>query len=66
MWLILVLAIGIPAATTVAAVPESGQPAELTVGQPAPDFNLTLFSGEKVSLKSFRGHSIVINFWRSG
>ena len=35
------------------------------VGQPAPDFNLTLFSGEKVSLKSFRGNAVIINFWHS-
>lgn len=57
-------AIAAPAATVTAAPPD--QPAELSVGQPAPDFDLTLFSGEKVSLKSFRGHSVVINFWRSG
>lgn len=61
----MVWAIGIPAATTVTAVPLAGQRAELSIGQPAPDFNLTLFSGEKVSLKSFRGNAVIINFWHS-
>ncbi len=65
MWLIMVWVIGIPAATTVTAVPPAGQPAELSIGQPAPDFNLTLFSGGKVSLKSFRGNAVIINFWHS-
>ena len=57
MWVVIVWVLGIPAATTVTAVP--------LVGQPAPDFNLTLFSGEKVSLKSFRGNAVIINFWHS-
>jgi len=57
----MVWAIGIPAAATVAAAP----PAELSIGRPAPDFNLTLFSGKKVSLKSFHGNAVIINFWHS-
>lgn len=33
-----------------------GQPAVPTVGQPAPEFDLTLFSGQKDALKDFRGN----------
>ncbi len=35
------------------------------VDKPAPDFSLTLFSGEKVELKDFRGKVVVLNFWHS-
>ena len=44
----------------------NGRPVVPIVGQPAPDFNLILFSGQKVALKDFRGKSVVINFWASG
>jgi len=33
------------------------------VGQPAPDFELTLIDGSKVKLDQFRGDVIVLNFW---
>lgn len=36
------------------------------VGQPAPEFDLNLFNGQKVALKDFRGKSVVICFWSSG
>ncbi len=43
------------------------QPAALpSVGRPAPEFDLTLFNGQKVALKDFRGKAVVINFWSSG
>jgi peroxiredoxin len=29
----------------------------------APDFTLTLFSGEKVRLADFRGNVVLLNFW---
>ena len=61
----MVWALGIPTATTVTGVPLAGKSEELPIGQPAPDFNLTLFSGETVSLKSFRGNVVIINFWHS-
>ena len=32
---------------------------------PAPDFTLTTFSGEQVSLSQLRGQVVVINFWAS-
>ena len=34
-----------------------------TLGERAPNFELTLFDGEKVSLESLRGQVVVINFW---
>ncbi len=42
------------------------QPAVPTVGQPAPEFDFTLFNGQKIALKDFRGKPVVINFWSSG
>ncbi|HEY2988913.1 MAG TPA: TlpA disulfide reductase family protein [Candidatus Binatia bacterium] len=35
------------------------------VGQPAPDFTLTLFSGEKLRLADLRGKVVFVNFWAS-
>jgi cytochrome c biogenesis protein CcmG/thiol:disulfide interchange protein DsbE len=32
---------------------------------PAPDFTLTTFSGEQVSLSRLRGQAVAINFWAS-
>ncbi len=64
-WLMTVGLIALPS-TAIAATPVPGQPAELSVGQPAPDFNLTLFSGKKVTLKSFLGKAVIVNFWRAG
>ncbi|MHB9097143.1 MAG: peroxiredoxin family protein [Syntrophales bacterium] len=64
--LMMVWAIGSPAATVVAADPEAAQPAKFTVGQPPPDFDLTLMTGKKVTLRGFQGKSVVVVFWRSG
>jgi cytochrome c biogenesis protein CcmG/thiol:disulfide interchange protein DsbE len=33
------------------------------VGQPAPDFTLTLVNGQKVRLSELRGQVVVLNFW---
>lgn len=32
---------------------------------PAPDFPLTLFSGQQTTLSTLRGHIVVLNFWAS-
>jgi cytochrome oxidase Cu insertion factor (SCO1/SenC/PrrC family) len=62
----MVWAIGSPAATAAAADPEAGQPVKFTVGQPPPDFDLTLMTGKKVTLSQYRGKPVVVVFWRSG
>ena len=39
-------------------------PAKLPkIGEPAPDFQLTLVDGSKVSLADLRGKVVVLNFW---
>lgn len=35
------------------------------VGQPAPDFTLTTFSGEQISMGDLHGKVVVLNFWAS-
>ncbi len=35
------------------------------IGQPAPDFTLKDATGKDVTLSSFRGHPVIINFWAS-
>ncbi|HIC88431.1 MAG TPA: TlpA family protein disulfide reductase [Anaerolineae bacterium] len=32
---------------------------------PAPDFTLTTFDGEQITLSNLRGHPVVLNFWAS-
>lgn len=39
---------------------QAGKP---KVGEPAPDFTLTLMDGSKVSLSELKGQVIVLNFW---
>ncbi|MCW3836797.1 TlpA family protein disulfide reductase [Sphingomonas canadensis] len=36
---------------------------EPVVGQPAPDFTLTLIGGGKVKLSEMRGKVVILNFW---
>ncbi|MGH9485414.1 MAG: TlpA family protein disulfide reductase [Terriglobales bacterium] len=35
------------------------------LGQTVPDFHLTLLNGKKITLASFRGRVLVLNFWAS-
>ncbi|WP_159887214.1 redoxin domain-containing protein [Paenibacillus puerhi] len=35
----------------------------LKIGQQAPDFSLTLLSGEEVKLSDYRGNVVFVNFW---
>jgi DsbE subfamily thiol:disulfide oxidoreductase len=35
------------------------------VGQPAPDFRLTLLDGSSLTLQDLRGQVVVVNFWAS-
>jgi cytochrome c biogenesis protein CcmG/thiol:disulfide interchange protein DsbE len=41
------------------------EPERARVGQPAPDFTLRLFNGERVALSSLRGTPVLVNFWHS-
>ena len=67
VWLAVVWLIGGLTATTAGAAAAAEQPAvPPSIGQPAPDFDLTLLSGKKVTLKGFRGKSVLIVFWYSG
>jgi len=42
--------------------PKTGRP---QIGEPAPDFSLTLFDGTLLSSRDLRGQVVVLNFWAS-
>lgn len=44
---------------------ERTQQGPVGVGQKAPDFTLTTFDGQQISLHSLQGKVVVINFWAS-
>ena len=37
--------------------------AKARVGQPAPDFTLTLLNGQKITLSSLKGRPVLLDFW---
>jgi len=39
-------------------------PLKIKVGEKAPDFTLPAADGSKVELSSFRGHNVLIDFYR--
>jgi cytochrome c biogenesis protein CcmG/thiol:disulfide interchange protein DsbE len=41
----------------------SANAAPLTIGAPAPDFNVRTFDGKELTLADFRGQVLIINFW---
>lgn len=41
------------------------QQGQFGVGQPAPDFELTTFEGQPISLAGLQGKVVVLNFWAS-
>jgi len=41
------------------------QQGQVNVGEPAPDFELISFKGEKYQLSDLKGNVVVINFWAS-
>ena len=55
----LLLAVLLPVAVLAAPV-QARQP---KVGEPAPDFTLTLVDGRKLSLADLRGQVVALNFW---
>ena len=53
--------LGLTAALSAHAVNWSGKLP--TVGEPAPNFELTTFDGQKIRLSDLKGHVVVLNFW---
>ncbi|HXE30890.1 MAG TPA: TlpA disulfide reductase family protein [Terriglobales bacterium] len=53
------------AAALLALAPLTGCTARVQPGEPALDFHLTLNNGQAVSLASYRGRVVVLNFWAS-
>lgn len=47
------------------AVASVGCSRRAQAGRPAPDFQLTLNNGQKVTLASYRGKVVLLNFWAS-
>lgn len=41
------------------------QQGPVAVGSPAPEFSLTTFEGEQITLKELKGKVVVLNFWAS-
>ena len=41
------------------------QEGPVTIGETAPDFTLTTFEGEQISLEDLKGKVVVLNFWAS-
>jgi peroxiredoxin len=50
-------------ADSLLGIAEQSLKVEMEVGQPVPDFTLETLGGELVSLSSFRGQVVVLNFW---
>ena len=51
--------------TLLAVLPRATGAQGAAVGQPAPDFRLTLLQGGDATLSQLRGRPVVINFWAS-
>jgi cytochrome c biogenesis protein CcmG/thiol:disulfide interchange protein DsbE len=60
--LIFLAAVGLIALLVYGITDQNGRP---QVGEAAPDFTLTLFEGEQISLADLRGQVVVVNFWAS-
>jgi cytochrome c biogenesis protein CcmG/thiol:disulfide interchange protein DsbE len=56
---IALLVVGLAASIGAAASPKP----RFEVGQPAPDFQVTTFDGQKLTLADFKGQVLVLNFW---
>jgi peroxiredoxin len=60
---VLIVVVGVFAWLLFQPSSESGPVGGVGVGQPAPNFTLTDATGKAVTLTSFRGHPVIINFW---
>ena len=57
--------VAVAAAAIAVSVSGRGGTARAAVGEPAPLFTLTSLDGREVSLESFRGRPVMLNFWAS-
>jgi cytochrome c biogenesis protein CcmG/thiol:disulfide interchange protein DsbE len=58
-----VLVLGLLALMAVQLI--KSQQGSIAVGEPAPEFTLTTFEGQQVSIAELRGKVVVVNFWAS-
>ena len=59
----LVQSLAAPLGNKPGAASLAGDATGLKIGQQAPDFELTLLSGETVKLSEYRGKTVILNFW---
>jgi thiol-disulfide isomerase/thioredoxin len=52
-----------PSSSSSNASPDAMLTSSPLIGKPAPDFTLEDLSGQKISLASYRGKAVMINFW---
>jgi cytochrome c biogenesis protein CcmG/thiol:disulfide interchange protein DsbE len=64
-WGTLALMAGVIALTVVVGIAFMRQNSTLSPGKPVPQFTMTTFEGEEVSLEDLRGQIVVLNFWAS-
>jgi cytochrome c biogenesis protein CcmG/thiol:disulfide interchange protein DsbE len=64
-WGTVFLMAGILAITAVVGIAFARQNANLSIGKPAPNFTVTTFDGEELSLSDLKGQVVVVNFWAS-
>ena len=62
----LLLAAALLASAPVAASPQAAPPAVSVVGKAAPDFTLTDLDGKEVKLSSFKGKTVVLEWFNPG
>jgi peroxiredoxin len=55
--------IAVAAALSFAAPSAALAGSKMKVGQPSPDFELTLMDGSKIKLSQMRGDVVLVNFW---
>ena len=66
VWLCAAVAVAFVAILAAAVLRPAGGNALSAPNRPAADFTMSLYSGGRLSLKSLRGKTVVLNFWWSG
>lgn len=64
-WGTVFLMIGVLTLTVVVGIAFARQNAHLGLGKSVPDFTMTTFDGEELSLSDLQGKIVVLNFWAS-